>query len=348
MPEYEPNAGYLQDILQQPAALEATRLRLESGLALHDLPERLAAGEFRRILLTGMGSSFYALYPLFYALAGRGLPALMVETGELIHHVGGLLDSGSLVVAVSQSGRSAEIVRLMEMAAQQRATVLGVTNTPGSPLDRLSAARLVTAAGEEATVSCKTYVASLLALQWLAEALTGGSLEDAQRISQAAAPAAQTYLDAWRSHTAVLEMALAGVEHIFLVGRGSSLATCGTGGLITKESAHVHAEGMSCAALRHGPLEMLGQTSFVLVFAGAPITHSLNARLFEEVRGMGIPAGWVDMVEGDGPFALPAADESLRPILEVLPVEMMTLALARLRGRTAGIFERGAKVTTVE
>ena len=191
-------------------------------------------------------------------------------------------------------------------------------------------------------------MASLLALQWLAAALTGGSLEDARRISQAAAPAARTYLDAWRSHTAVLEMALAGVEHIFLVGRGSSLAACGTGGLITKESAHVHAEGMSCAALRHGPLEMLGPTSFVLVCAGVPRTRSLNARLYDEIRGLGIPAGWVDMAEGDTPFALPAADESLRPILEILPVEMMTLALARLRGRTAGIFKRGAKVTTVE
>ena len=345
---YDPSQGYLRDILQQPAALDSTRLQLEEGLALNNLPERLAAGDFRRIILTGMGSSFHGLYPLFYTLIAHGLPALMMETGELIHHAARLLNAESLVVAVSQSGRSAEIVRLLAQAALQSTPVLGVTNSPGSPLDRLSAARVLTAAGEEATVSCKTYVSSLMALNWLADVLTGSHLENARRVSRKTAPVVQDYINAWQSHTTALEKNLAGIEHVFLVGRGSSLAACGTGGLITKESAHVHAEGMSSAALRHGPLEMLGPTSFVMVFAGAALTRSLNAGLYEELRGMGIPAGWVDMAPEAGPFALPSADESLRPILEILPVEMMTLALARLRGRTAGIFETGSKVTVVE
>ena len=345
---YDPSSGYLRDILQQPAALEATRLHLEDGLALSNLPQRLAAGEFRRMVLTGMGSSFHVLYPLFYSLVGHGLPALMVEAGELIHHAGSLLDRESLVLAVSQSGHSAEIVHLMKQAATQGAPVLGVTNTPESPLAQRSAACILTSAGEEATVSCKTYVSSLMALHWLADALTARSLENARRVSREAVPAAQNYLNAWQSHTAALEKTLVGIEHVFLAGRGSSLAVCGTGGLITKESAHVHAEGMSSAALRHGPQEMLGTNCFVLVFAGPAETRNLNARLFEEVRGLGIPAGWVDMGQETGPFALPAADENLRSILEILPVEMMTLALARLRGRTAGIFERGSKVTVVE
>jgi glucosamine--fructose-6-phosphate aminotransferase (isomerizing) len=138
------------------------------------------------------------------------------------------------------------------------------------------------------------------------------------------------------------------VEHIFLAGRGVSLAACGTGGLITKESAHVHAEGMSCAALRHGPLEMLGQDCFVLVFSGEERTRALNIRLYEDLRASAIPAGWVEMGKGSSPFLLPPAPESLRPILEILPVEMMTLALARMRGWVAGTFERATKVTITE
>jgi glucosamine--fructose-6-phosphate aminotransferase (isomerizing) len=146
-----------------------------------------------------------------------------------------------------------------------------------------------------------------------------------------------------------LEKTLRGVEHIFLAGRGASLAVCGTGALICKESAHVHAEGMSAAALRHGPLEMLGPGCFGLVFAGDAATHALNFKLYEELLAIGIPAGWVDSgPDSDSPFILPAAPARLRPILEILPVEMMTLALARLRGRTAGVFERGAKVTATE
>jgi glutamine---fructose-6-phosphate transaminase (isomerizing) len=344
----DPSQGYLHDILEQPAALEATRLGLEAEFDLGDLPARLARGEFQRIVLTGMGSSYHVQYPLFYMLAARGLPAVMIETGELIYHAPGLLAPHTLVVAVSQSGRSAEIVRLLDQVAGRGVTVLGVTNTSGSPLDQRSAARLLTHAGAEATVSCKTYVASLLALRWLAAGLTGAGLEDAPLESRLAAKAVQTYLDGWQESVAALEHELRGINHLFLAGRGASLAACGTGGLITKESAHVHAEGMSSAALRHGPLEMLGPDAFVLVFGGESSTRLLNAHLYDELRDSSLPAGWVDFAPQPGVFNLPPAPEALRPILEILPVEMATLALAHLRGHVPGAFTRASKVTTTE
>lgn len=348
MPDEQLTSAYLSDILQQPAALQATDRRFQAGLGLGDIPRRVAAGEFRRIVLTGMGSSYHVLYPLFYSLVRCGLPAMMMETSELLHHAPALLETGTLVVAVSQSGRSAEIVRLLDTAGRRGMAVLGVTNSAGSPLDRLSTACLRTEAGEEATVSCKTYVCSLLALQWLAAALTGATFEAVRLTSALAADAAQAYLTHWRQHVAGLVEQLAGLEQLFLAGRGSSLAACGTGGLIIKESTHVHAEGMSSAALRHGPFEMLSAKTFVLVFAGEASTRALNAALYEDLRVLGVPAGWVDTSNPGGAFNLPLPDEALRPILEILPVEMITLALARLRGRTAGNFERATKVTTIE
>lgn len=340
--------GYLHDILEQPAALEATRLGLEAEFDLGDLPARLARGEFQRIVLTGMGSSYHVQYPLFYALAARGLPAVMIETGELIYHAPGLLAAHSLVVAVSQSGRSAEIVRLLDQVAGRDVTVLGVTNTAGSPLDQRSAARLLTRAGAEATVSCKTYVASLLALRWLAAGLTGAGLEEARLEARLAAQAVHTYLEGWQEKVSALEHELRDISHLFLAGRGPSLAASGTGGLITKESAHVHAEGMSSAALRHGPLEMLGSDCFVLVFGGEDGTRALNARLYAELRASSLPAGWVDFAPESGVFNLPPAPESLRPLLEILPVEMITLALAHLHGHVPGAFTRASKITTTE
>jgi glucosamine--fructose-6-phosphate aminotransferase (isomerizing) len=341
-------SGYVRDILDQPVALEATRLELRQEPALHGLPERLAAGDFRLVLLTGMGSSYHALQPLFYALAGRGLPVLLLETGELVHHTPNLLDARTLVVAVSQSGRSAEIVRLLDAAAARGTPVLGVTNTPGSPLQQLSTAHLLTRAGEENTVSCKTYLCALLALRWLAGRLNGESSAALDAESAGLPAAVQAYLAAWQSHAASLAGQLAGVEHLFWVGRAASLAACGTGGLITKESTHVHAEGMSSAALRHGPLEMLGPGCFVGVFAGEQPTRALNRRLFDELGGYAIPAAWIDSGPGAGPWQLPAVPAALRPILEILPVEMATLALAALRGHRAGDFSRGGKVTLTE
>jgi len=348
MSAYDPHSGYLRDILDQPAALEATRLGLENGLELNGLPQRLAAGDFNTLVLTGMGSSYHVLQPLYYTLAGHGLAVVLLETGELIHHAVQLLHTRTLVLAVSQSGRSAEIVRLLDDAAERGAPVLGVTNTAGSPLQQRSAAHILTQAGAEFTVSCKTYISALLGLRWLAAALTGESLAALGEAARPIASAAQTYLAHWQEYTARLEERLAGVEHVFLVGRGASLAACGTGGLITKESAHVHAEGMSSAALRHGPLEMLDARCFVGVFAGEEPTRGLNRRLYDELAGYAIPAGWIDSGPGADPCDLPAAPAGLRPILEILPVEMMTLALAHLRGRRAGDFSRGGKITLTE
>ena len=348
MAELDPTTGYLHDSLEQPAALEATRLGLEVDFDLGALAERLARGEFQRILLTGMGSSYHAQYPLFYTLAEHGLPAVMIETGELVYHAAGLVGPDALIVAVSQSGRSAEIVRLLDLVDGRGGSVLGVTNTPGSPLEQRSAARLLTRAGEEATVSCKTYIAGLLALDWLGDALTGGGLAAARGEARQISAAVQVYLNGWRDRVAELEGMLAGIAHVFLAGRGGSLAACGTGGLITKESAHVHAEGMSSAALRHGPLEMLGPDCFGLVFAGDENTRTLNFRLYEDMRAAGCPAGWVEMNPGHTPFDLPPAPARLLPILEILPVEMLTLALAHLRGHVPGAFVRGTKVTVTE
>ena len=141
---------------------------------------------------------------------------------------------------------------------------------------------------------------------------------------------------------------LKGTRHLFLVGRGSSLAAVGTGALIVKESDHFHAEGMSSAAFRHGPFEMLSDETFVLVFAGEHKTRELNQRLFEDVRG---EQGRAELVGEGAAFpscALPSAPQSIHPILEILPVQMVILALAAQVGREPGRFELASKVTTKE
>jgi glucosamine--fructose-6-phosphate aminotransferase (isomerizing) len=247
---------------------------------------------------------------------------------------------------VSQSGASAETVRLLELVPAG-VDVIGVTNTPGSPLAARSTAAVLTAAGPEATVSCKTYTAALMALSWLGEVLTGGDPTAARADWRHAAPAAAAYLDGWPGKVTALADELAGVRSLFFAGRGASLAAAGTGGLTLKESTRVHAEGMSAPAFRHGPLEMLAPDVFVALFLGGPESATLNRRLYQDVRAAGGRAALIG--EGErGPFAVPAVPDRVRPAVEMLPVQMMSLALAALRGREAGRFERASKVTTVE
>ncbi|HEY2013145.1 MAG TPA: SIS domain-containing protein [Bryobacteraceae bacterium] len=331
--------GYLRDILAQPRALEDTLAGLERGT--------WAEKPFERAVLTGMGGSYWALHPLHLDLLQRGWDSVLMETSELIHVLPSLLDSRTLLIAVSQSGRSAEIVRLMEVKKPDCFTV-AITNTPDSPLALRANAVVLTHAGVEFTVSCKTYVATLMALKWVADLLAGRDLDRSEKELSHAAPAVAAYLERWRDHVEAAIAELSGARRLFYLGRGTSLAAAGTAGLITKESAHFHAEGMSAAAFRHGPMEMLDASLYALVFAGDAATAGLNRRLAADIVAEGARAALAGEDAEPGLFRLPRVPASVRPIVEILPVEMMTLALAELSGREAGKFERATKVTETE
>lgn len=338
---------YLRDILHQPNALEDTLAGLGTSKPLTDIAARLNKGNFQRVVLTGMGSSFHALHPLNLELIGMGHTALMVETSELVHYKSRFFDPKTLVIAVSQSGESAEMLRLVQ-ANHKRCAVIAVTNTPDSMLAQHADAAVVTRAGLEFSVSCKTYVAALMALKWLGDVLCERDLHRTRRDLSHAGPATAAYLADWKDFTRALARMLASTRHLFLVGRGASLASAGTGALIVKESAHFHAEGMSSAAFRHGPVEMLGAETFVLVFAGDARTRDLNERLLLDIRQQD---GNAEFVATDAPqpvFRIADHGSGIRQILEILPVQMMTLALAALAGREPGRFELATKVTTTE
>lgn len=336
--------SYLHDLLAQPRALADTIAGLRS-----QPPLPRTAGSYERIVLTGMGSSLHAQHPLQLRLLRSGRTAFLVETAELIHAQSSLLDERTLVIAVSQSGRSAETVQLLDLVANRakRPFVVGVTNTPDSPLARRADAVVALHAGLEFSVSCKTYLATLAALEWLGAALCGDDLGGVLHELDQAAPAVESYLDGWRIHVAQLAEHLTQLRHCFLLGRGASLATAHTGGLILKESTRFHTEGMSCPAFRHGPLEMISPGLFAVVFSGTPETAALNAALVREIRAAGGRAVTVGEDSDLNACRLPATSERLRPVLEMLSVQMISLALAALAGREPGRFERATKVTTV-
>ncbi|MGO9084796.1 MAG: SIS domain-containing protein [Candidatus Sulfotelmatobacter sp.] len=338
---------YLQDLLDQPRALERTFKSLDRSKELLDLASRLHRKKFQRIVLTGMGSSFHALHPLNLQLIGHGFTAIMVETSELIHYKTRFFDPKTLIVAVSQSGQSVEMLRLAEVNGK-RSSVIAVTNTPESPLGKHATAALYTQAGREFSVSCKTYVTALMALKWLGDVLCERDVRQSRRELKHASEAVGSYLAEWKEHVHCMAERLDRVRHLFLVGRGASLAAVGTGALIVKESDHFHAEGMSSAAFRHGPMEMLSEETLVVVFAGDERTRNLNHRLLEDIRQEGGRAELVGEAAALDCFRLPDHSGSVHAIYEILPIQMITLALAARAGREPGKFELATKVTTTE
>jgi glutamine---fructose-6-phosphate transaminase (isomerizing) len=338
---------YFRDLLSQADALRNTLQQLSTSKDLQSLAASLQKRKFKLVVLTGMGSSFHGLNPLLLQLTSAGFPATLVETSELVYYRRQLLNADSLLVAVSQSGRSAEMVRLLK-ENRGRASIIAVTNTPDSPLARRSNAVVLTRAGEEFSVSCKTYVCALLALKFLGDQFCDISHTRTSKELSAIVPPVAHYLAGWKSHVESILPRLAGVRQLFLAGRGASLAAVGTGALILKESTQFPAEGLSCAAFRHGPFEMVGAESFVLVFAGDAKTRDLNQRLLQDIRANDGLAEIVSQGPGKCPYCLPKSPSSLLPILEILPVQMLTLALAAINGREPGKFRLASKITTTE
>src|SRR5512143_1233468 len=132
---------YILDILSQPASLREALKRFDAS-PLTPLASAIRENDFDRILLTGMGASLNAAYPAWLALANAGLPALWVDTAELIHHARGLITPHTLLWVFSQSGRSAEIISAIDFERISRpAVLLATVNDLGSPLARAAGYR---------------------------------------------------------------------------------------------------------------------------------------------------------------------------------------------------------------
>ncbi|HWQ83014.1 MAG TPA: SIS domain-containing protein [Anaerolineales bacterium] len=341
---------YIQDILSQP---ETLRLALGSFSVepLAHLHHRLHQNEFDRILITGMGASYNAAYPAYLHLANQPLPVMLVNAAELLHYSAGLIGPRSLIWLSSQSGRSIEVVRLLEnFHSRPPLSVLASVNDTSSPLASAANICLPIYAGAEATVSTRTYV-NMLAVNLLAAiALSGGDVQAAQGKLSAAAEAMQAYLDGWQTAVAELDARLGKVKNLIILGRGPSLAAVWNGSLINKEAAKCTFEGMNSADFRHGPLELAAPDLTVLVFAGVQKTAGLNRELALEVIRLGGRSLWI--AEDPDPelptLRLPAVAELALPLVEILPLQMLTILMAQRNGLEAGKFRHVQKITLRE
>jgi len=337
---------YVRDLLDQPEAVWETAQAL-ALVDLHDLPGRVGYGAFDRVVLTGMGASYHALQLAIPALLSFGLPVLAVETAELVHAQIGLLSARTLLIAVSQSGRSVETLRLLERVPAG-CHLVGVTNDRQSFLAEKAQTPIILCAGQETAVSCKTYLATVTALLWLIGVLRGGKPSVVGEELATATDAIADYLSWWRDHTEALAGVLEPIHRLFILGRGTSLAATETGALIIKEAARFPAEAMSSAAFRHGPIEMVSVETAVFVLEGSGSGAGLNQKLHQELQGLGAVVHLLDRKTALPALRLPKVSDALLPLVEILPLQMMSLGLAALEGHEAGHFLRATKITSVE
>ena len=216
---------FIAEIAAQPDAIRrAAAALVEEREQMERLRE--AGVTARTIAFTGMGSSYDACYPAVNDLAGRGVTALLVDTAELLHFRRPILKADTLLVIVSQSGESAEIVKLVHDLGKQRTrpVLVSVTNGLGNDLARSADIRFDTWAGEETGPSTKTFAGSMTTLAGIARVLAGDSVDTAadhtHTAAEGAALAAERLLADPEAYADQLAERLGGRE-VMEIGRAS-------------------------------------------------------------------------------------------------------------------------------
>ena len=342
-----------QDIGAQGSTLRGTIAHYATSGAQDLMAACRLAGE-APVAFVAMGSSLSAAYPAAARLTGRR-PTAVHEAGELLHYGLDDLAPETVVVLVSQSGRSAETVAVgLRLRARPDSRIIAVTNDPSSPVAVIADVTLPILAGEEATVSTKTYLTTAVVLASLARTLATGSAADA--VPRSYLPDA---IDEITADLAIADAAAAGfaaVTSLAVIARGPAWAAADYGALILQETVALAAQPFAGGSFRHGPMEIAGPAVGVVMLAPTGRSHELSIGMALEIAAFGSPV-WLLMDDATAPppatdrlrvTTLPAVDEAETPLTMSVPIQRLAAAMARARGRVPGALVRSQKVTDRE
>ncbi len=342
---------FIAEISGQPDALRrAARGLIAQTSAL----ETVARDRRGALVFTGMGSSYDACYPAVTALARDGVPAQMLDAAELLHFRLPSIGAGDTVVLVSQSGESAETVRVAELLAERAAQPLlvAITNDPASSLAAAADVTLRTWAGEETGPSTMTFAAALVVVGASALAVGGTPARATADLLGEAAERAAAAIEVLLARTELADDLVAwhgGRATTVILARGGARAAAEMGALTLKEAVGMPVESLQTAQFRHGPLELAGPAMAAMVIATEPETRDLDLATADELRRLGA-AVWAVTAGAPAPGAtdIGALHRLISPAAAIVPAQLLAWRLAILAGREPGAYVHAAKVTTRE
>jgi len=349
----------LEEVMQQPAALAGVRKFYNSPGAIPYTALRTLVTHWPpTVVFTGMGSSLFAAYPAQAYLTSLGIRTLVWETAELLHHHMGALHSDTLLVAVSQSGETVEIKRLLDRLPKKMGLV-GLANVEASTLSRRANLSLPMLAGRQTTVSTKTYMCAVAGLMYLAFAIARESYRSLTETILRAIGTQERILENHDTLTAPTLEFFNDPPYVALMSRGADLASAYQGALMFKEVARLAAEPISAAQFRHGPIEIVSPVHRYIVFARkglrarSPNTAKLVLGLARDIQAHG---GKVLLLT-DQPFK-PVSNTrliqvdpllwGLGTLVDILFIQLLVHDLAVREGRDPGKFWIAEGVTTKE
>ena len=356
-----------KEIAEQPDAIQGalrSRANLISGTL--DLPEiSLSRNQLKsidRVILTGMGTSLHAgMFGSSIIESLARIPASAENSSELRYR-NPVLDSNTLVIAVTQSGETADTLAAMEHAAEAGAHLGVVLELEGSQATRVADFTLPVRAGQEIGVaSTKTMIASMTTLLELAVVLAEvRGVIDASRVKQivnqlAELPSLVASALELNGDISQLAERLSTFEDLLYLGRGAQLPIALEGALKMKELAYIHAEGYPAGEMKHGVNALLGSDMATVVCAPRNDLYEKMMSNISEVKARGGEVAAIvtegdDVVKriADHVIQVPDSPEILQPFVTLVPMQILAYRTALELGRDPDRPRNLAKTVTVE
>jgi glutamine---fructose-6-phosphate transaminase (isomerizing) len=357
-----------KEIYEQPRAVADTLL------GRHDANDRLTLDEIRipedelrridKIIVVACGTAFYAGLVAKYAIEHWTRIPCEVELASEFRYRDPILGQTTLVVAISQSGETADTLMAIRHGREQQARVLAICNTNGSTIPRESDGVIYTHAGPEIGVaSTKGFLTQLVACYllglYLAQVREAKSCDEIGQVLRelAAMPdAIQGVLDDLKP---VIELAAVFAKNrsVLFLGRHVGYPVALEGALKLKELAYIHAEGFAAGELKHGPIALIENQLpvFVVVPPSDDVLHDKVLSNLQEVRARGAKTivlaeeGDVEVTSyADVMISLPKVSTLLQPLVATVPLQMFACELATQKGHDVDQPRNLAKSVTVE
>lgn len=357
----------LKEIFEQPRSIkDCMRGRLESQSGrlvlggLRDYINKLVNTE--RILIVACGTSWHAGLVAEYFFEEFCRIPVEVEYASEFRYRNPIIREGDVVIAISQSGETADTLAAIELAKSKGAIIFGVCNVVGSSIARATHAGAYTHAGPEIGVaSTKAFTAQLSVLSMIA-------LIVAQRKGTIAEQKLHELLVEMENIPANVERALGlndqvrniastfkDARNFIYLGRGYNFPVALEGALKLKEISYIHAEGYPAAEMKHGPIALIDEEMPVVFIATRDSSYEKVVSNIQEVKArkgrvISIVTEGDDIIPQMSEFVIevPAVHEALMPLVSVIPLQLLSYHIAVMRGCNVDQPRNLAKSVTVE
>ena len=356
----------LKEILEQPKALSTCmggRIDRQSGkIKLGGIANHLRElTRTKHIILTGCGTAFHAALVGEFLFEHLARIPTETEYASEFRYRNPVIEDGTVVIAISQSGETADTLAAVEQAKERGATVLGIVNVVGSSIARATDAGIYLHVGPEIGVaSTKAFTAQVAVLTMLAIELGRrkhiGSTEAADYIDELSRiPAKMTRVLEQSEHIKQIAAANVDKDNWLFLGRGFNYPVALEGALKLKEISYIHAEGLPAAEMKHGPIALIADGMPAVFIATSGPQYDKIMGNIAEVKARG---GKIIVVATEGDenikqhadhlITVPDAPEPLQPMLTVVPLQLLAYHAAVLRGHDVDKPRNLAKSVTVE